>query len=212
MELRESIARIARWPVLKWPGWRCFGPTSGSLGVHAVLGVAFISLLASAQSPMRMGDLGPFVEIELLAEAPPAEGNLPTPPDARSTPAPAPEAEDAVLISERKREDLQQNDGPDSEAWQGAKSSEDGGAYYGNAAARSGVPLGLRSLLETDPCHPEEGEARGDCSRNWSAMMARGDKSITPSYERLAELYPGFHPPGQPGATPGTGRGTGPQP
>jgi hypothetical protein len=212
MELRESIARVARWPILKWQGWRRFGPASGSLGVHAVLGAAFITLLASAASPMRMGDIGPFVEIELLAEAPPAEGSLATPPDARSTPAPAPDADDAVLIAERTREKLQQDDGPNSEAWQGAKSDEDGGVYYGNAAARSGVPLGLRSLLETDPCAPEDGDARGDCSRNWAAMMARGDKSMTPSYERLAELYPGFRPPGKQGASSGPERDAGPQP
>jgi hypothetical protein len=177
-----------------------------------VLGAAFITLLASSQSPMRMGDLGPFVEIELLAEAPPAEGSLATPPDARSTPAPAPDADDAVLLAEQKREKLAQDEGPDSDAWEGAKSDEEGGVYYGNATARSGVPLGLRSLLESDPCNPEEGDARGDCSRNWAAMMARGDKTISPSYERLAELYPGFRAPGQREALPGMPRDAGPQP
>jgi len=212
MELRESIARVAGWPVLEWTGWRRFGPAAGSLATHAVLGTAFITLLASAQSPMRMGDLGPFVEIELLAEGPPAEGALATPPDARSTPAPAPDADDAVLLAEQKREKLAQDDGPDSDAWEGAKSDEEGGVYYGNATARSGVPLGLRSLLESDPCNPEEGNARGDCSRNWAAMMARGDKTISPSYERLAELYPGFRPPGQREAIPGKQRDAGPQP
>jgi hypothetical protein len=74
------------------------------------------------------------------------------------------------------------------------------------------VPLGLRSLLESDPCNPEEGDARGDCSRNWAAMMARGDKTISPSYERLAELYPGFRAPGQREALPGMPRDAGPQP
>src|SRR5690348_7563342 len=106
MDVRESIAQVAAWS-----GWRRFGPAAGSLATHAVLGAAFVTLLASAQTPMRMGAPQMVLDIELLAEAPPADGKLPTPPDARATPAPAPDKEDALLLAEQKREKKLEKEG-----------------------------------------------------------------------------------------------------
>lgn len=193
MELREGIANLSRWS-----GWRRAGPAAGSLATHVVLGGAVFAVIASAP-PMRLGDERSTLEIELIAEAMPAEGLVPTPPDARRAPPPSSSKDEVLPIEAPPRDARLKQASANSDAWDGAKSDEDGGVYRGQSAARSGVPLGLRSLLETDPCNPEEGRPYGNCSQNWGALMASGDKSVTPSYERLAELYPGFRPPGQRG-------------
>lgn len=195
MELREGIAKLSQWS-----GWRRAGPATVSLVTHAVLGGAFFALIASAV-PVRMGNPQSVLDIELIAEAMPAEGLVPTPPDARRAPPPSANKDEAVPLDAQTRESRPEQISANSDNWDGARSEEDGGVYRGQSAARSGVPLGLRSLLESDPCNPEDGKPYGNCSQNWGALMASGDKSVTPSYERLAELYPGFRPPGQRGQT-----------
>ena len=53
---------------------------------------------------LRMGVEQPLLEIELIAEALPAEGMLSTPPDARRAPPPASQADEALLLEAQKRE------------------------------------------------------------------------------------------------------------
>jgi hypothetical protein len=212
MELREGIARLAGWPIAGWPGWRRCGPAAGSIVTHITLGVALIALMGAVSEPRRMGqEFGDPFEVELLAEAFPAEGLTPTPPEARVAPPSRVEPGEEVLERAKPqperdmRIDQRQQASYEPETPGAASIAEEGGVYRGQSMrARSGVALGLRSLLESDPCRPEDGgEPRGDCSRDWATLMEQGDTSVTPSYARLAELYPGYRPPGSSGRFPG---------
>jgi hypothetical protein len=216
MELREGIAHLAgrpilSWPVFAWKDWRRCGPAAGSLVTHLCMGVGLIVLMGAAQEPRRIGlEYGSPLEVELFAEAMPAEGLEATPPEARLAPPSRVEPGVEVLFKARRqperdaRIDPRQTASFEPESPGGADPEEEGGVYRGDATyARSGVALGLRSLLETDPCNPDDGAARGDCSRDWAALMEQGDVSVSPSYQRLAELYPGYRAPGRRGLYPG---------
>ncbi|MEZ5938133.1 MAG: hypothetical protein R3C52_07925, partial [Hyphomonadaceae bacterium] len=56
----------------------------------------------------------------------------------------------------------------------------------------TGAPLGLRGLLETDPCDvPDPLRAsRGDCDLRWSDRLQQGTQAVGPSMEELAAMYP----------------------
>ncbi len=193
-------AAIARWA--GWSGWRRMAPAAGSVATHVVIGVALASLLAAASKSRPDEPPARMLEVTLVAEAeaPPPPGMRPTPPQARRPPPdektiPLPDKPEATRPS-RKPEKRQQP-ATASKAITGGAPAEDGGVYLGDATAdRSGVPLGLQSLLESDPCNPKTGSKRGDCSVNWADRMAKGDPSIRPSFARLAEMYPGFKAPG----------------
>jgi hypothetical protein len=70
----------------------------------------------------------------------------------------------------------------------------DGDVYVGppSATAQVGPPLGLRSLLEKDPCSSVAEKMRGDCSTKWAKLIEKGEYVQEPTREQLKRMYPGF--------------------
>jgi hypothetical protein len=70
----------------------------------------------------------------------------------------------------------------------------DGEVYVGppDATAQVGPPLGLRSLLEKNPCAGVADRMRGDCSLKWAKLIERGEYIQEPTREQLKRMYPGF--------------------
>jgi hypothetical protein len=192
-KLRDSVAHLATWN-----GWRRYGPAAGSVATHIAIGAAAVTLLAASNKPKPMGERA--LEVTLIAEAalnPPSMSALPpeapTPPKSQPKEEAIPDTQAAPRRQARKPAS-RQTGAP--ETIPEAGSNDEDSVYIGPMAnAPPGVPLGLRSLLETDPCHPQDGIPRGDCRTDWAALMERGDLSITPSYMRLRELYPGYQAP-----------------
>lgn len=195
MELRE---RIAGWS--RWPGWRQYLPAAGSLVAHVFIGMAVFAMLAATGKPLPMGVRVPLrqLEVTLVAETPPPRGIRPTPPDApkappRSDPKSVPLPSAPPVKRDPSKEQKQQQAAAAPAIAGGAKSDEEGGVYLGDSiAARSGVPLGLRSLLETDPCKPEKGLPRGDCGLSWKERLAQGHLLEKPTARQLQAMYPGI--------------------
>lgn len=75
-----------------------------------------------------------------------------------------------------------------------ATPSEDEGVYVGpSVVAQSDVPLGLRGILEDDPCNwNEERRKSPDCAPSWGPKLAQGSLLVTPSEATLKRMYPGF--------------------
>jgi len=192
MKLRELIAD---WP--RWPGWRRYAPAAGSVATHLVLGLAVVSMLAATGKPQRMGVFAPpMIAVTLVSETPPPRGIRPTPPDAPKTPPQAePKAEalpekPPAAKDQRKDQKQQAAKQPETSA---TASTDEGGVYLGESSiALSGVPLGLRSLLETDPCHPKKGLPRGDCGPTWEEKFAKNQVVIIPTAQQLQRMYPGI--------------------
>ncbi len=195
MELRE---RIAGWS--RWPGWRRYAPAAGSLVAHLFIGMAVFAMLAATGKPLPMGVRVPLrqLEVTLVAETPPPRGIRPTPPDApkappRSDPKSVPLPSAPPVKRDPSKDQKQQQAAAAPAIAGGAKSDEEGGVYLGNSvAARSGVPLGLRSLLETDPCKPEKGLPRGDCGLSWKERLAQSHLLEKPTARQLQAMYPGI--------------------
>jgi hypothetical protein len=198
MELRERIAELSRWP-----GWRRYAPVAGSIVSHVFLGMALISMLAAAGKPRPVPTVvQPRLEVTLVAETPPPpRGIRPTPPEApkapprsdpRSEPLPA-----APPVARDPRKDQKQQQAAAQPAIAGGVPSDDkGGVYLGDSDfALSGVPLGLRGLLETDPCRPKNGLPRGECGPSWKEKLAQGNLLEVPTRAQLRRMYPGIIPP-----------------
>jgi len=196
MKLRELIAG---WP--QWPGWRRYAPAAGSVVAHAFLGLAVFSMLAATSKPQRTVTvrLPPKLEVTLVAETPPPRGIRPTPPDAPKAPPrsePKTETAEAPPVAKDPRKDQKQRAAAQPAIAGGAPSNEEGGVYLGDSAlANSGVPLGLRSLLEADPCKPRNGLPRGDCGPTWAQKFASNNLQIVPTEAQLRRMYPGIIPP-----------------
>lgn len=60
--------------------------------------------------------------------------------------------------------------------------------------AQTDVPLGLRGLLETNPCSQVMERLRGDCDSRWTELAEQGGLDFSPKLEELAKMYPGFQP------------------
>lgn len=198
MELRERIAN--------WAGWRTYGPAAGSAVTHVFLALLFASMLAASggerMPPPKQPLPPPSLDVTLVSEALPPQGIRPTPPDSRRAPqkpspekaAPLPEAPPVQSRDRKDQKPQQQAAAPAVTG--GAVSDDKGGVYLGEAGvARSGVPLGLRGLLETDPCNPKFGPKRGDCTTRWDEKIGMNPDLLTPSDEELKRMYPGIIPP-----------------
>lgn len=199
MELRERIAELSRWP-----GWRRYAPVAGSIVSHVFLGMALISMLAAAGKPRPVPTavVQPRLEVTLVAETPPPpRGIRPTPPEApKAPPRSDPKSEPlpaAPPVARDPRKDKKQQQAAAQPAIAGGVPSDDkGGVYLGDADfALSGVPLGLRSLLETDPCRPKKGLPRGECGASWKEKLAQGNLLEVPTRAQLRRMYPGIIPP-----------------
>jgi hypothetical protein len=191
MKLRELIAG---WP--QWPGWRRYAPAAGSVATHVVLGLALASMLAATSKPQRLGVIAPRqLEVTLVAETPlPPRGIRPTPPEPRRTPPPSqPKAE--VLPDAPRTEKDSRKDQKQQQAAAEPSATDEGGVYLGESSvALSGIPLGLRSFFETDPCHPKKGLPRGDCGSQWAEKLAKSDTLLVPTAQQLRRMYPGIIP------------------
>lgn len=197
MELRERVA--------SWSGWRAYGPAAGSAATHVVLALVFASMLAASggerMPPPKPPQPLPALDVTLVSEALPPQGIRPTPPDPRRAPpkpppdraAPMPEA---PPVQNRDRKDQKQQQRAAAPAVTGGAVSDDkGGVYLGDSVlADSGVPLGLRSLLEGDPCNPKYGPKRADCGTRWDQKIGMQASLVSPTEDELKQMYPGIVP------------------
>jgi hypothetical protein len=196
MKLRERAGEF-----LRWPGWLRCAPAAGSVATHIVFGVAIFSVLAatSKPSPRETRFATPQLEVTLVAESLPPKGSKPTPPDAPKAPPQSevsPSTDGAPPIARAPRKDDKRRAGERPAISGGKPSEEEGGVYLGDSdLADSGVPLGLRSLLESDPCAPKKGLPRGDCGPSWTQKFASNTYTITPTEQQLRRMYPGIIPP-----------------
>jgi hypothetical protein len=199
MKLRE---RIGHWS--RWPGWRRYSPAAGSVAVHVLVGLALVSMLAASGKPQRLGiTVSRGIEVTLVAETPNPRAIRPMPPvSPRLTPKSERQSEalpEARPATDDPRKDRRRQEAAAEPAVAGgAAFNDEDGVYLGESAvARSGVPLGLRSLLETDPCKPKEGLPRGDCEPRWAEKLAQGKLLLVPTAQDLRRMYPGIIPPCQ---------------
>jgi hypothetical protein len=196
MKLRERADEL-----LRWPGWRCCAPVAGSVITHIVLGGAVLSALAATSKPSlhTASPAAPRLEVTLVAESLPPKGWKPTPPDARKAPPQSearPSTDTAPPIARAPRKDEKRRAGERPFISGGKPSEEEGGVFLGDSdLADSGVPLGLRGLLEADPCEPKKGLPRGDCGPTWTQKFASNTYTITPTEAQLKRMYPGIIPP-----------------
>ena len=196
MKLRERAGEL-----LRWPGWRRCAPVAGSVVTHIVLGAAILSVLAATSRPYPRMASPPAQQLEvmLVAESLPPKGWKPTPPDAPKAPPQSdasPSTDIAPPIAKPPRKDEKRRAGERPAISGGKPSEEEGGVFLGDSdLADSGVPLGLRSLLEADPCEPKKGLPRGDCGPTWTEKFASNTYTITPSEAALKRMYPGIIPP-----------------
>jgi hypothetical protein len=196
MKLRARIAQG-----LRWPGWRRSAPAAGSLVTHIFLGMAVFSMLAATSKPRRVVVTPPpTLEVTLVAETSPPPGRRPTPPDAPKAPPRSeskPDAADSQPIARDPRKDQKKQGAARPDIAGGKPSDDDGGVYLGDAAiSDSGVPLGLRSLMEEDPCQPKPGKSPGaSCGPSWSQKFASTEFQILPTEAQLRRMYPGIIPP-----------------
>jgi hypothetical protein len=195
MKLRERAGEM-----LRWPGWRRCAPVAGSVATHVVLGAAIFSILAATSKPSGQLALRlqPQLEVTLVAESLPPKGTRATPPDAPKAPPQSdvkPSTDTAPPIARAPRKEEKRSGA--RPAISGGKPSEDEGGVYleDSDLADSGVPLGLRGLLERDPCEPKKGLPRGDCGPTWTQKFASNTYTITPSEQQLKRMYPGIIPP-----------------
>jgi len=189
--------RIEDWP--RWPGWRRYAPAAGSVVCHVFIGMALISMLAATGKPRPERVVArPTLEVTLIAETPPPRGIRPTPPEApKAPPRSDPKAEAAPhappVARDPKKDEKKQRAAAEPAIAGGTPSDDKGGVYLGESeAALSGVPLGLRSLLETDPCKPKKGLPRGDCGDSWKDRLAKGNLLEKPTARQLQAMYPGI--------------------
>lgn len=196
MKLRERLEQG-----LRWPGWRRWAPAAGSFVAHVFLGMAVFSMLAATARPSRVVvPLPSSLEVTLVAEtAAPPPGRRPTPPDAqkaRPRSESLPDAADTQPIAKDPRKDQKKQGALRPDIAGGTPLDDKGGVYLGDAAmADSGAPLGLRSLMEEDPCKPKKGLPRGDCGPRWAEKFASNNVQILPTEAQLRRMYPGIIPP-----------------
>lgn len=174
MEMRN---RIAGWA--SWAGWRRIAPFAASVLVNGAIVIAVTSLAAGGMEPVRRPAA---ISVTLVPDTLPTRAQPPAP-----APQPAPPA--VHREASRKAEPLTPQTSP------GVSSAEpDGEVYVGppDATAQVGPPLGLRSLLEKDPCNSVAERMRNECSLKWAKLMAQGEYVQAPTREQLKRMYPGF--------------------
>jgi hypothetical protein len=188
MMLRERMAAAARWS--GWPGlvdWRRYAPAAGSVVTHIVILVGLASFLAaSGGERMPPKPPPPTLQVTLVAETPAPAGRPLAPPVVPRPTPPAkadslPEAPPPAAKNDKQRQ-----------AANPAPAAVDEGVYLGETdLALSGVPLGLRGLMEEDPCAGRSGKLKIDCA-TWSDRIAKGELLAAPTLAELKRMYPGF--------------------
>jgi hypothetical protein len=169
----EMRVRILGWA--SWAGWRRFAPFAGSVLVNVAILAAIASLAAGGMEPIHRP--AP-ISVTLLPD-------LPSPPSRPEPRASAPRPAPPVVRREtgRKAE-------PAAPAGLAPPASVSSAAPDGEVYV--GPPLGLRSLLEKDPCNSVAERMRNECSLKWAKLMAEGEYVQAPTREELRRMYPGF--------------------
>jgi hypothetical protein len=176
MEMRNRIMGWARWA-----GWGRFAPLAGSVLVNAIIVAGITGLTARGMQPIARPAA---ISVTLLPDLPPPPSR---PEPHASAPRPAPP------VPHRETGRKAEPAAPDA-APSFATPAPDGEVYVGppDASAQVGPPLGLRSLLEKDPCSSVSERVRGDCSLKWAKLIERGEYVQEPTREQLKKMYPGF--------------------
>lgn len=181
MEMRNRIMGWAGRTSWGQIGWRRLAPLAASVLVNAIIVVGITSLTARGMQPIARPAA---ISVTLLPDLPPP----PSRPEPRaSAPRPAPPV--IRQAPGRKAEPVAPQPDPGA-----AAPSPDGEVYVGppDASAQAGPPLGLRSLLEKDPCSSAAERTRGDCSTKWAKLIEKGEYIQEPTREQLKKMYPGF--------------------
>jgi len=187
MELRDRIA-ASIGPALR----RRIAPALGSVVTHAAMALALVSLMAASTSPkpapLRV-QRPPELEVTLIAETPPIMRQT-TPSPSTAPPSSTPRSDSVPAAPAEK---------PRKGHKQAAKKpapthSDDEGVYVGpSVLSQSDVPLGLRGMLEADPCSwNEESRKSPQCAPSWGQKLALGGLLVEPSEATLKRMYPGF--------------------
>jgi hypothetical protein len=190
--------------------WRRYAPAVGSVAAHiAVLG-AIAATMAVAPSRLGVKPAHPLpqqITVTLVSDANPPMRRPHEPPKQQA----APENAEPLPAPPRRRAErtAPAPSAPPAPAEQAA--NEPNVEFV--PPGPTGVPLGLKSLLETNPCGQIVERMRGDCSLKWEKWAREGNLVYSPTLDRLAEMYPDFRPepnaavPGLPGAyEPGLGK------
>lgn len=175
-------------------GIRRFAPAAASVGAHVVI-VAALGALIAATNPRpepRPQSVPPAMAVTLVSNIAPPPPRAVTPRNTPSTAQPAfPDEESlpetAPAVRDRRRGALLA--APIAPAVSGG-SADDAAEIL--PPARTGVPLGLRGLLEKSPCSQVIVRLRGDCDSRWAALAEQGGLNHSPTLDELAEMYPGF--------------------
>ena len=175
MEMRN---RIAGWAASA--GWRRTAPFAASVLVNLAIVAAIASLGAGGMEPIRRPAA---ISVTLLPDI--------TPPPSRPEPAASAPSPSPAIRHEASRKPAPAAPAPPSSV---ASAAPDGDVYVAPpaASAQVGPPLGLRSLLEKDPCNGVADKMRSDCALKWSKLMAQGEYVQAPTREQLKRMYPGF--------------------
>jgi hypothetical protein len=175
----EMRSRIVGWT--SWAGWRRIAPFAGSLLVNALIVVGVTSLAAGGMEPIPRQSA---ISVTLLPDLPPP----PTRPVPRAiAPRPAPPV--VRRETDRKSEPVAPQPAPGV-----VTPAPDGEVYVGppDASAQAGLPPGLRSLMEKDPCSSVAERMRGDCAQKWAKLLPPGEYIPEPTREQLKRMYAGF--------------------
>lgn len=191
--LRLAGQPIWDLPVWSSSAWRTFGPASASVAAHVAI-LASLGALIAATNPRPQPPAPPpppTMAVTLVTNIAPPPPRAQTPRNTAATPraaAPASEAlpETAPAIRDRRRSAMTD---PRASASSGASADEEAEIL---PPARTGVPLGLRGLLEKSPCSQVIVRLRGDCDSRWAALAEQGGLDHSPTLDELAEMYPGF--------------------
>lgn len=181
MELR---GRLAKWAA--WPGWRRTAPVAGSVAANLVIATAVIASLSAVHADNRLLNLN-SLSVTLVSDS------LPPPPS--DTPRAMPQRPATPTLKAEQTPALRR----DPSAATAASSAPSGGladaesVYVGpEGLAGNGPPLGLKSMLEKDPCNSVEARLRGNCDSKFGKMLAKGELVQTPTPEQLKRMYPGL--------------------
>jgi hypothetical protein len=175
-------------------GLRRFAPVVGSVTAHGMMLVAIGVLIGAANT--RPDPLPPTpppeMSVTLVSNVSPPPPRTTSSRQTPSTAAPALPSidklpETAPAVRDRRRG--AQNSAPEAPAVSAGSASVDAEIL---PPARTGVPLGLRSLLEKSPCSQVIVRLRGDCDSRWAALAEQGGLTHSPTLDELAAMFPGF--------------------
>jgi hypothetical protein len=189
----ELWARITGSPLARWDGWRRFALAAGSSLAHVAVLAAMATMMAAtakvgARPPPPQTPPPPMLSVTLVSDVAPKP--LPKVPDPQP-PTSANTSEVMPVPPKKKNERAAPKPEPlTAPAAQAQADSE----VIPLPPSPTGVPLGLKKLLETNPCSQFLEKMRGDCSMRWAKLAEEGNLAYSPTLEALAKMYPDFEP------------------